>query len=258
MSKLFVYAFSEKSHSARDISRGLEAKRILRENSSYQGSPDKTVINWGCSTLPPEVLKSKVINDPNKVANATNKLKFFKTVQKTTRVPEFTVSLDQAMEWLKQKQLVFARTQLNGRAGNDIIMMDKVSDFVNAPLYTVYKKKKEEYRVHFMFGEVIDVQQKILRTTDEEGNPIDPKSVDFRIRNHRNGFIFKRHDLHTPDDVLRQGTLAFKASGLDFGAIDIIWNETEQKAYVLELNTAPGLEGSTLDNYIRGFKTLGV
>ena len=40
-----------------------------------------------------------------------------------------------------------------------------------------------------------------------------------------------------------------KELGLDFGAVDVIWNEHESKAYVLEINTAPGLEGSTVEDY---------
>jgi D-alanine-D-alanine ligase-like ATP-grasp enzyme len=41
---------------------------------------------------------------------------------------------------------------------------------------------------------------------------------------------------------------------LDFGAVDVIWNEKQQRAYVLEVNTAPGLEGQTVDDYARGIK----
>jgi glutathione synthase/RimK-type ligase-like ATP-grasp enzyme len=43
------------------------------------------------------------------------------------------------------------------------------------------------------------------------------------------------------------------ASGLDFGAVDVIWNERQQRAYVLEINSAPGLEGTTIDDYVRYF-----
>ena len=39
------------------------------------------------------------------------------------------------------------------------------------------------------------------------------------------------------------------AVGLKIGAVDIIWNELENKCYVLEINTAPGLEGTTLVKY---------
>jgi D-alanine-D-alanine ligase-like ATP-grasp enzyme len=41
---------------------------------------------------------------------------------------------------------------------------------------------------------------------------------------------------------------------LDFGAVDVIWNEKEDKYYVLEVNTACGLEGTTLDKYVEQFR----
>ena len=44
--------------------------------------------------------------------------------------------------------------------------------------------------------------------------------------------------------------LAIKVLGLDFGAVDIIYNKQEDKWYVLEVNTAPGIYGTTLDKYV--------
>jgi hypothetical protein len=40
---------------------------------------------------------------------------------------------------------------------------------------------------------------------------------------------------------------------LDFGAVDLIWNENQNVVYVLEVNTAPGMEGTTLENYCDAF-----
>ena len=36
----------------------------------------------------------------------------------------------------------------------------------------------------------------------------------------------------------------------DFGAFDVIYNQKKNQAFVLECNTAPGIEGTTLDNYV--------
>ena len=61
----------------------------------------------------------------------------------------------------------------------------------------------------------------------------------------------------TPDPV--RDTIAVnavKALGLDFGAVDIIYNEKENQYYVLEVNTAPGLEGTTLIKYAERFSKL--
>ena len=129
--------------------------------------------------------------------------------------------------------------------------------------YRDRRKKKSEFRIHVFKrnGEyvVIDRQQKTLRTTHPTtGEPIDKTKVNFMIRNHRNGFIFQRNDIKVPADVEVQALKAMKVTGLDFGAVDVIWNEHEGRAYVLEINTAPGLEGTTLDNYIAEFRNLGI
>jgi D-alanine-D-alanine ligase-like ATP-grasp enzyme len=42
-------------------------------------------------------------------------------------------------------------------------------------------------------------------------------------------------------------------TGLDFGAVDVIWNAQKEKPYVLEINTAPGLEGQTIADYAAFF-----
>ena len=39
--------------------------------------------------------------------------------------------------------------------------------------------------------------------------------------------------------------------GLDFGAVDIGHRLQDNKFFVFEINTAPGIEGSTLDKYAK-------
>jgi D-alanine-D-alanine ligase-like ATP-grasp enzyme len=53
-----------------------------------------------------------------------------------------------------------------------------------------------------------------------------------------------------------QALLAIEACGLDFGAVDIIFNERKQTAFVLEVNTAPGLTGQTVAGYVERFKEI--
>jgi D-alanine-D-alanine ligase-like ATP-grasp enzyme len=113
-----------------------------------------------------------------------------------------------------------------------------------------YKKKRHEYRVHFFkVGqnkfEIIDVTQKKKRKGFE--------NVDTKIRNHKNGWVYAREDINEPQDLRTQALNAAFASDLDFGAVDLIWNEHENKCYVLEVNTAPGLTGTTLSAYVNAF-----
>lgn len=81
--------------------------------------------------------------------------------------------------------------------------------------------------------------------------------MDYQVRNHANGWIYARDAIDEPNAmVLEQAKLAITALGLDFGAVDIIWNQHRQMAYVLEVNTAPGLEGTTLIKYADAISTL--
>jgi len=62
-------------------------------------------------------------------------------------------------------------------------------------------------------------------------------------RNFKNGFAFQlvRHD-DIPRGAVEEAKKSVKALGLDFAAVDILRGK-DGKFYVLELNTAPGVEG---------------
>ena len=75
--------------------------------------------------------------------------------------------------------------------------------------------------------------------------------ANFKVRNHANGFIYARNEIEVPEDVLVQARRTIAACGLDFGAIDIIYNQKNREAYVLEVNTAPGLAGETVEVYCK-------
>lgn len=240
---VYVYPYKQGSASARLLAENIGAKRIKREGSRFKGSPDKIVINWGCSELPEEVLKCQVINHPDKLSNATNKLKFFQEVENQVNIPRYTTDIAEAREWLGGGKTVVERHKLTGNSGEGIRLVEPDGELQQAPLYVQYVPKREEFRIHVMKGKVVDVQRKARRRDVEDDE------VNWKIRNHDNGFIFQRNDVLCPEEVTNQAVLACEAVGLDFGAVDIIYNERQGKAYVLEVNCAPGLTGSTLDGY---------
>jgi glutathione synthase/RimK-type ligase-like ATP-grasp enzyme len=261
---LFFYPWHKNSKSVEALREALgdDARIILTRGSSFRGTKNKKVINWGSSQLPPEVAEATIYNKPGAIAKAGNKLDFFKLIKDSNepaRVPDWTTDLGTAIKWASKGEVV-GRLALTSSGGTDIVFSSDgiEGNFIKAKLFTRYIKKSAEFRVHIAFGEVIDVQKKVLRTTDDAGNAIDPKTVDFRIRNHRNGFIFQRNNIEVPDDVVFQARRAMGATSLDFGAVDVIWNEHEKQAYVLEINTAPGLEGTTVESYARKFRELNV
>lgn len=138
------------------------------------------------------------------------------------------------------------RRKLNGHSGAGIVVAARVEDIVDAPLYTQYVKKAKEFRVHVAFGQVIDVQAKRKRI-DFSGE------VNFAVRNHDNGWVYCRENIEEPADLRDQALRSISALGLDFGAVDIIYNQHYNKCYVLEVNTAPGLEGTSVTKYTEAF-----
>jgi hypothetical protein len=142
-------------------------------------------------------------------------------------------------------RVVFARTLINSTNGRGIleIDLDDAHDVIpHAPLYTQYIPKKAEYRVHVFNGEVIDTQQKKKkRGFDDERNT--------RVRNVDNGYVYCRDGINPPDGLATLAINAVNACNYQYGAVDIIYNEKQDKCFVLEVNSRPGLMGTTLDKY---------
>ena len=153
--------------------------------------------------------------------------------------PQFTTDKTVAASWKR----ALARQALNGHSGVGI------EEFVgqDAPLYTEYIPKKKEYRVHYCYSK-FDIQQKKKRR-GAETNPT--------VRNLANGWVYCR-SIPIEDDMRTRLTelaeRACKALCVPWGAVDIIYNEKRDMLYVLEVNTAPGLEGRTVEFYANAIK----
>jgi len=254
---VYIYPYKMGSRSASALSEALGIRQIKHENSKFVGGERKTVINWGASELPPQVLRSNVINRADAVKRAGNKLHAFQNLALNhVSIPTFTSSREEAINWLERNLTVVARKTLTGHSGIGIEILEKGLDFVEAPCYTVYVPKDREYRVHVFKGQVIDVQRKVKDPNREV--------LDWKVRSHGNGFIFIRTDEATQkpykevlEPPVRVVSLqAVQALGLDFGAVDVVWNKRRGKAFVLEVNCAPGLEGTSVEVYANAFKTL--
>lgn len=239
--KIFPYRVG--SRSVRALANELPARILRRENSRYHHNPNRhLVINWGAS----DCLYDRCLNHSRSILNASNKLLSFQLLkasilldgEERVSIPEFWQHNRDIPE---DKYPIVCRTVLNGHSGRGIVIANTPDDLVSAPLYVRYIKKRDEYRVHVFQGDVIAVQQKKVRADHDDPN--------YQIRSHKNGFVFTRQGVNPDDSVLSEAINAVAALSLDFGAVDVIWNEHYQKAYVLEVNTAPGLEGETVRDY---------
>jgi len=119
MIKLYPYKIG--SASVKKLKRELDALIIKPENSKYRNKSSDTVINWGNSTRIPNLEGVEVINPPENVAIATNKLKTLEELEEAgvSHVP-FTTSKTEAEEWSK----VFVRHSLTGHSGEGIEVVE--------------------------------------------------------------------------------------------------------------------------------------
>lgn len=257
----YIYSYNPHSASAKALAEALGVKRIKHEGSKYKAKPDDVIINWGSSNLPGEMYVCTTYNDEDAIKAVTNKLSFFQMIDPELTVP-WTTEQSQVQTWLSEGRTVVARTKLAGHSGEGIVILEGAgTEIIEAPLYTLYVPKKDEYRVHcyrepdFIHDDsnnyhVFDIQRKAKR------NDVPKEEANYRIRNLAGGFIYARQELDVPECVKDVALKVFEQTGLDFGAVDIIYNEKQKKAYALEVNTAPGLTGTTLEKYVEMFKEL--
>lgn len=233
------------SRGAKALAKALGGRRF-RDGMVIRSSD--VVINWGDG----ECSITGVLNKPDAVKAVANKRRAFEIfAANNVPVPAFATSID-AVTWKNSKTVV--RHKLTGHSGEGIQIVNEGEELPQAPLYVEYKKKAEEYRIHVGIRnsetQIIAVQRKARR------KDVGDSDVNWQVRNHDNGFVFVRSTANPSQSVLDAAADALRVSGLDFGAVDVIWNEHEGKAYVLEINSAPGLEGQTVQDYKEFFNGL--
>jgi hypothetical protein len=224
------------------------AKKLADKLDCWLVSKQKVItqkaINWGCSELwtdDPDL----VLNQDYAVKRAVFKKKlYFHLGFNGIPTVENTDDKEVVKKWLDKGNTVFAREDgLFG--GKGITILNQGDEVPDADFYTKYIEKRKEFRVHCTKFGVFDITQK-KRKRDEVQNEY--------VRNRKNGWIFARQDLKIPNNLEELALKTLKELELDFGAVDIIYDLDEKKLKVLEVNTAPGLEGTTLLKYVEMFK----
>lgn len=245
MPRVRVLPYKSYSKSAKSLARALLCKRLIvdPDRSRFKRRYSDVVINWGNST---QCHRATLNACPEALQRATNKLAFFQHFQSKDYVPQF---------WTNQEDIpdgafpIVCRTSLCGHSGRGIVLANNSSELVDAPLYVKYVPKTEEYRIHvgLLYGRptTIAMQQKKRRLNHDKPN--------WQIRNYGNGFTYAREGVDPPARVLDVAHDCLLHCGLEFGAVDVGYHD-KYGAFVYEINTAPGLEGSTLDDYVNYFE----
>jgi glutathione synthase/RimK-type ligase-like ATP-grasp enzyme len=247
--KYIVFPYKMGSKSAKTLAQILNTKRVYADGN-YTPKRRHVIINWGNSQNPlwaNVALKrgTIVLNPPDLVKIASNKLETFKCLEGIVSIPAFTTDKAVATQWLEDDECkVMCRKLLNAHSGKGIVVAKEVDELVDAPLYTQYIKKAHEFRVHVFNGKVIDYVQKKKRTGVVDRNKY--------VRSVENGWVFCRENILVRDDVKQIAIDAVNTLTLDFGAVDVILGH-DGKLYVLEINTAIGIEGTTVESYKAAF-----
>lgn len=237
------------SAGSRHLARRMGNTRRVYPDRNYRHRRNHVVINWGNSTLPRwYVPHRKWFNHPEFVSRAVNKITAFQRFDACgVPAPFWTKDANVLTQiWNENPDAIFlARSSVTGHGGRGISVLEKGDEITPAPLYTRHLRHKDEYRVHVAFGKVIDFQKKKKRRETE---------VDYLIRSWANGWVFCREGVTLPDEVAEIAVRAVRCLGLDFGGVDVAHRVKENRAYVLEINTAPGIEGTTLLSYQWAFE----
>ena len=249
------------SESASELAKYFNTKKVFKDRRFRRRSTD-LLVNWGNASEIP-VFAGQGLNSPTAVAISSNKVATMDALaEASVNIPWFTVQREAAPLLFEQEGVtkVFCRTLTRASEGRGIVIANEPSEIVAAGLYTGLEPHTNEYRVHIMDGRVIDVAEK--RRLSEERLAEENITFDPMIRSHHNGWIFARGNARLKHidgvmktDIATQALDAVRTIGLTFGAVDIIYNNPTRTAFVLEVNSAPGMEAgsTTLFNYVKAF-----
>ena len=242
------------SQSATAISRHFGQRKVF-PNRQFAARTSDTLVNWGHTSPIPVFAGKVVLNKPEKVAISSSKIEALTILANVgVRTIEWDTQRSAAQQWIDDGKKVFCRTLTRASQGRGIVVAETAEELVSAPLYTKRMDHTNEYRVHLFKGRVIDiVEKRRMNTATLAERNIE---VDNDIKSHDRGWVFvhgsarlQHIDGAYKNDVANQAYNAIMALNLDFGAVDVLYNNPERKAYVVEVNSAPGMEAGTTTHY---------
>lgn len=242
----------------RTLAKLLRVKRVKNVYRINALRPNR-LVNWGRTdfTTPGQV---RCLNRPEAIAASSNKLRAFEQFKRNeVPTPVWTTDPAEARRWAEDEKTVYGRSLLSSKGGKGIKLWGpkfdtpiRVEEFNGIRLFTRHWKCDYEARYHVFNGEVIDVQRKMRINPERFARiPEALRKLSYWIRNRSNGWIFARvpdrGGVPTHEGAALAAVSAVRALGLDFGAVDL--RIRGDKAVILEVNSAPGLEGTTLAKY---------
>ena len=208
------------------------------------------VINWGRSDLPNQhEVRRIIVNKPEAIRFASDKIKFLSLMEERGLHAPRMLTDEECMSLLQDGKKVLVR-EPRGFGGRGITVVRSPDAFNGIPrgkFAVRFFPKESEFRVHVWRGEAIGLTQKRARRDTERSE------TDRLIWNHGNGWIHCREDVVEPDGIRDLAIASVRATGLDFGAVDLMLNK-DGVLRVLEVNTAPGVDGQIAEAYVQAIR----
>jgi len=212
-----MHIISHTTKKSESVSRLLEALK-----------QDNTVLNYGCGI------------------DKITQYEFFK--EQGIPSIEFTTDYDRAQEWLSSGYTVIARDKIKGQTGSGIVVVKPgTATFLpeDAKVFTKYISHKREFRVNLFKHKLVNVREK--------KKIVGFKGGDFHIRNLTNGYITAKCSSY-PHQIVELAEKASLCSESDFIGVDIGYNELKDFAFVIEVNSGPSIEGSSVQDFVKAIK----
>lgn len=253
------------------------------------------VIGWGTKTNDNVTIPgAKVLNHPNEIRSNRNKFATLQRLgAEKDMVAPFIKANDimRAMDNVNSPICLPLVGRTNYHQGGKGFWICLTKSHVRnaldegAQYFQNYIDIKDEFRVHVFEKKVVCAQKKVKRNNVEEAyieqhtekieniagkndRVLDKETlkytlgrlakenlgVDMIVRSNRKGWKFS-HVKTINKDMEKLAVKALKAIGLDFGAVDCCV-DAEGKPWIIEINSGPGLDGTTLKAYVEKFNAV--
>lgn len=229
----------------RVIADAFGAKRGYGTNLLRGVVPD-VFLRWGSSREVP-FQAGVCVQRAAAIRQAADKLVTFGLLREAgVPIPDFTPIRAHANGWSVAGKTVLGRTR-HGARGRGIHVYEPGDWMDNHQLFVEFIPNDREYRLHVVGDKVVRVQRKYLDFPEQAGDGF--------VKNHEHGYRFRAPRQRLRPDREQAAIDAVKALGLDFGAVDLVIDR-DDKAWVLEVNTAPACSCITATAYVGGIADL--
>lgn len=257
------------------------------------GTTAKIVIGWGCKTKDKVNMTSHIVlNHPDKIRINRNKYESLNLLKRAgVPIADYVDSagvlaaLSNARSAINLPLVGRKKFHQGGKGFWTCLTKGQVRKAIDqgAEYFQNYLDITDEFRLHVFKGKVINMQKKVERSNmtsafkEQHGSRIaniagknnvslDKQTMEYVLdnlgkREERPDQIIKSNtrgwkfsQIKTAKDGLRAAAInAVEAIGLDFGAVDCCLTEGGSP-YIIEVNTGPGLQGTSFDAYVKVFK----